>query len=95
MLNMPSNTSLEKLGNKVGFNMPGGITNCNLSNSSNKSSGKPWGNGEIFGSFKANGIPTPGMGGPLGTVGDGKETSVGLHGDINYLYIGLFRFTRK
>jgi len=89
---MPSNTSLPKLGFNCGLMAPGGIKNCKELNSSNRSSGNPVGYGEILGVCKANGMPTPGMGGPLGTIGVGKEILFGLQGDIDYLYIRVIWF---
>jgi hypothetical protein len=51
-----------------------------LFNKSNKSSGNPFGNGEISGIFNEKGVPKPGMGNPLGPSGNGIDTSFGEQG---------------
>jgi hypothetical protein len=57
---------------------------------SSKSSGNPSGYG-MAGIGKEEGIPNPGIDGPLGPDGDGNETLFGLQGHIVYLYIQLYQ----
>lgn len=79
---MPSKIVLPKFKLSCGLNAPGGIKNCSLLKISSKSSGNPEGKLKRFGVFKENGIPKPGMPGPLGNSGIGIDTSLGEQGDI-------------
>ena len=81
-----SNTSLPKFKFNCGSNGPDGINNFNRSNKLNKSSGKPGGNGLRFGKVRENGMPNPGIAGPLGPEGMAKETSLGEQGIIFLFY---------
>lgn len=83
---MPSNISFPKFGLSAGFNVPGGIINCNLFKIFKRSSGNPSGYGLIGLIGKEKGIPNPGMAGPLGPSGIGIDTSFGLQGII-FFYI--------
>jgi hypothetical protein len=84
---MPSKISLPKLGFKDGLSAPGGINICSLFRSPNKSSGKSAGNG-IDGTGKLKGIPNPGMDGPLGPDGDGRD--IGEQGIVLFIYPGCW-----
>jgi hypothetical protein len=88
---IPSKISFPKFGLRAGFNVPGGIINCNSLRIANKSSGNPAGNGSVEMGGVANGTPNGGIAGPDGPEGDGNDTSFAEHGDIVYLYIQVIR----
>lgn len=83
-----SKISLPKLGFNCGSNAPGGSNICNASNNDNKSSGKPAGNGLILCKSKEEGLPNPGMDGPLGPVGG--LIVIGSQGHILNSYISSY-----